>query len=141
MAETGHLVFATLHTNSAVQSVNRIINVFPPHQQPQIRQVLSFTLQAVVSQQLIPKSYEVGRVLACEVMIPTMAIRSLIREDKIHQIYSAMQSGQEETGMQTMNQSLMSLVKAGYLSKADAIEHSTMPEEIQKLLMMIKDAR
>jgi twitching motility protein PilT len=134
MAETGHLVFATLHTNSAVQSINRMINVFPPHQQPQVRQVLSFTLQAIVSQQLIPRSYEPGRCLATEVMIPTMAIRNLIREDKIHQIYSAMQSGQDETGMCTMNQSLYTLVKGGILSKQDAVEHSNMPEELAKQL-------
>jgi twitching motility protein PilT len=137
MAETGHLVFATLHTNNAVQSVNRIINVFPPHQQPQIRQVLSFTLQCVVSQQLIPKSYEPGRVLSAEVMVPNMAIRSLIREDKIHQIYSSMQAGQEETGMQTMNQSLVHLVRAGHLSKQDALEASSMPEEMTKLLQLM----
>ena len=83
MAETGHLVFGTLHTNSAVQSINRVINVFPPHQQTQVRQLLSFTLQAVMSQQLIPKSFEPGRLLSCEVMIPTMAVRNLIREDKM----------------------------------------------------------
>ncbi len=134
MAETGHLVFATLHTNSAVQSVNRMINVFPPHQQPQIRQVLSFSLQAIVSQQLIPKSFEPGRCMACEVLIPSMGIRNLIREDKIHQIYSAMQAGQDETGMRTMNQSLLTLVRGGLLSKQDAIEFSTQPEEITKIL-------
>jgi twitching motility protein PilT len=134
MAETGHLVFSTLHTNSAVQSINRIINVFPAHQQPQIRQVLSFTLQAIVSQQLIPKSYEAGRTMACEVMIPNMAVRNLIREDKIHQIYSSMQSGQDDTGMQTMNQSITELVKKGILSKTDALEHSSFPEELQKIL-------
>jgi twitching motility protein PilT len=133
MAETGHLVFATLHTNSAVQSVNRIINVFPPHQQPQIRQVLSFTLQAIVSQQLIPKSFESGRTMSCEVMLPTAAIRNLIREDKIHQIYSSMQAGQEETGMQTMNQSLSVLVRSGVLSKSDALDHSMVPDELQKM--------
>jgi twitching motility protein PilT len=132
MAETGHLVFATLHTNSAVQSVNRMINVFPPHQQPQIRQLLSFTLQAIVSQQLIPKSFEPGRTVACEVLLPTAAIRNLIREDKIHQIYSSMQSGQDETGMQTMNQSLLSLVKMGTLSKADALNYSQVPDELAK---------
>jgi twitching motility protein PilT len=132
MAETGHLVFATLHTNSAVQSVNRMINVFPPHQQPQIRQLLSFTLQAIVSQQLIPKSFESGRTVACEVLLPTAAIRNLIREDKIHQIYSSMQSGQDETGMQTMNQSLLLLVKAGVLSKADALNYSQVPDELAK---------
>ncbi|MBI2712032.1 MAG: PilT/PilU family type 4a pilus ATPase [Bdellovibrio sp.] len=134
MAETGHLVFATLHTNGAVQSINRIINVFPPHQQGQVRQVLSFTLQAVVSQMLIPKSSGGGRCMACEVMIPTMGIRNLIREDKIHQIYSAMQTGQEASGMQTMNQSLVALVKDGSLSKQDAIDNSSLPEELSKSL-------
>lgn len=132
MAETGHLVFATLHTNSAVQSVNRMINVFPPHQQPQIRQLLSFTLQAIVSQQLIPRSYEPGRTVACEVLLPTVAIRNLIREDKIHQIYSSMQSGQDVTGMQTMNQSLFSLVRTGMLSKEDALSYSHIPDELAK---------
>src|SRR4051812_8465078 len=141
MAETGHLVFGTLHTNSAVQSVNRIINVFPPHQQPQIRQVLSFSLQAIVSQTLIPKSFESGRVMACELMIPSMAIRNLIREDKIHQIYSSMQSGQEDSGMSTMNQSLVLLVKSGQLSKQDAIEHSTMPEELVKQLSAVQERK
>jgi twitching motility protein PilT len=141
IAETGHLVFATLHTNSAVQSVNRIVNVFPPHQQMQIRLELSFTLQAIVCQQLIPKSFEPGRVLACEVLIPNMAVRTMIREDKIHQIYSAMQSGQEDSGMQTMNQALISLVKLGVLSKQDALEHSTVPEELAKLLVSVQDKR
>lgn len=141
MAETGHLVFATLHTNSAVQSINRIINVFPPHQQGQIRQVLAFTLQAVVSQQLIPRSFEPGRAMACEVLIPNMAIRSMIREDKLHQIYSSMQAGQEETGMQTMNQSLALLVRTGALSKQDALEASTMPEEMIKILSAIPDRK
>jgi len=134
MAETGHLVFGTLHTNGAVQSINRIINVFPPHQQTQIRQVLSFSLQAVVSQQLVAKSFSAGRVMACEVMIPTMGIRNLIREDKIHQIYSSMQTGQDDTGMLTMNQSLVSLVRQGHISKEAAIEHSNVPDEIIKLL-------
>lgn len=141
MAETGHLVFATLHTNGAIQSINRIINVFPPHQQTQIRQVLSFTLQGIVSQQLISKSYESGRTMACEVMIPTLAIRNLIREDKIHQIYSSMQAGQDETGMSTMNQNLTKLVSQGVLSKADAIEHSPMPDELVKILASIQERR
>src|SRR5262249_34968636 len=136
--ETGHLVFGTLHTNNAVQSINRVINVFPPHQQTQVRQLLSFTLQGIASQMLIPKSFEPGRVMGCEILIPTMAIRNLIREDKIHQIYSAMQSGQEDTGMMTMNQSLIAHVKAGMLSKADAIESSTMAEEIAKMLMSVQ---
>ena len=141
MAETGHLVFATLHTNSAVQSINRMINVFPPYQQTQVRQVLSFTLQAIMSQQLIPKSNEPGRVIACELMIPTAAIRNLIREDKIHQIYSSMQSGRDESGMITMNQSLMSLARAGSLTKQDALEFSTVPDEIAKLLASIPDRK
>ncbi|MBN22294.1 MAG: type IV pili twitching motility protein PilT [Bdellovibrionaceae bacterium] len=134
MAETGHLVFGTLHTNNAVQSINRVINVFPPHQQPQVRQVLSFTLQAILSQQLIPTHSGKGRVMAAELMIPNMAIRNLIREDKLHQIYSMMQSGQGKSGMQTMNQSLVSLVQQGSISKQDAIEHSSVPEEIAKIL-------
>jgi twitching motility protein PilT len=138
MAETGHLVFATLHTNNALQSINRIINVFPPHQQGQIRQVLSFTLQATISQQLVPKSYEPGRVLACEVMIATPAIRNLIREDKIHQVYSAMQAGQDETGMQTMNQSLTLHVRNGLLSKEDALEYSPVPEELVKMIALVE---
>ena len=141
LAETGHLVFATLHTNNAVQSINRVINVFPPHQQPQTRQVLSFVLQAVMSQGLIPKSYGPGRCMAYELLIPNMAIRNLIREDKLHQVYSSMQSGQDDSGMQTMNQSLVTLVKQGVISKQDAIENSTMPEELAKYLAAIPDKR
>jgi twitching motility protein PilT len=141
MAETGHLVFATLHTNSAVQSVNRMINVFPPHQQQQIRQLLSFTLQAIVSQQLIPKSFESGRTVACEVLIPTAAIRNLIREDKIHQIYSSMQSGQDETGMQTMNQSLFTLVKQRILSREDALNYSQVPDELAKTFSLAAEKK
>lgn len=134
MAETGHVVFGTLHTNNAVQTINRMINVFPPHQQAQIRQVVSFTLQAVLSQQLIPKSYTPGRVMACELLIPNMAIRNLIREDKVHQIYSMMQAGQGESGMQTMTQHLIRLVKGGVLSKEDALQFTTMPEELARAL-------
>ncbi len=141
MAETGHLVFGTLHTNGAVQSINRVINVFPSHQQTQVRQVLSFTLQAVVSQMLIPKSFAPGRCMSCEVLIPTMGIRNLIREDKIHQIYSSMQTGQDETSMQTMNQSLAGLVRNGSLSKADAIENSFNQDEIIKLLLNVQEKR
>lgn len=138
MAETGHLVFGTLHTNNAVQTINRVINVFPPHQQGQVRQLLSFTLQAVLSQQLVPKSFDPGRVAVSELLIPTMGIRNLIREEKIHQIYSAMQSGREETGMQTMNQSLHKLVQMRVLSKKDALEHSVMPEELVKMLSAVE---
>ncbi len=138
MAETGHLVFGTLHTNSAVQSINRIINVFPAHQQAQVRQVLSFTLQAIVSQQLIPRSTAPGRAMACEVMIPNAAIRNLIREDKIHQLYSSMQTGQDETGMRTMNQSLAELVKTGILTKTEAMEASFMPDELSKMIATVR---
>jgi twitching motility protein PilT len=134
MAETGHLVFGTLHTNSAVQSVYRIVNVFPPHQQPQIRQLLAFVLQAAISQQLIPKSTGPGRALAMEILIPNNAIRNLIREDKMHQIYSSMQAGQGESGMQTMNQSLMRLVQMNALSKQDALDVSFVPDELAKML-------
>ena len=136
MAETGHLVFGTLHTNSAVQSINRIINVFPPHQQPQVRQVMSFTLQAILSQQLVENSYTPGRTLAAELMIPNMGIRNLIREDKLHQVYSMMQTGQDLSGMVTMNQSLFRLVKKGVLSKEDSLKYSTMPEEMAKMLTL-----
>jgi twitching motility protein PilT len=132
LAETGHLVFGTLHTNSAVQSINRVINVFPPHQQVQVRNVLSFTLQGIVSQQLISRSLGPGRVMACEVLVPTTAIRNLIREDKIHQVYTAMQTGQEQSGMITMNQSLSQLVRTGQLTKEEAFEHSPMPDELIK---------
>jgi twitching motility protein PilT len=134
MAETGHLVFATLHTNSAVQSINRLINVFPPHQQPQVRAVLSFTLQAIVCQQLLPTAKGTGRVMACEILIPSLAIRNLIREDKIHQIYSMMQAGQDATGMSTMNQSLAHLVRQGGITKKDALAHSTIPDELVKMI-------
>ncbi len=138
MAETGHLAFGTLHTNSAIQSLNRVINVFPPHQQTQVRQLLSFTLQCIVAQQLVPTADGKGRVAAHEIFIPNMAIRNLIREDKLHQIYGLMQSGQEDTGMQTMNQSLLLHVKAGRITKEMAIEMSPVPEEISKQLLALK---
>lgn len=141
MAETGHLVFATLHTNGAVQSISRLIGVFPPHQQNQIRQLLAQTLQAVLSQQLISKVSGAGCAMALELLIPNVAIRNLIREDKIHQIYSMMQSGQESSGMQTLNQSLAQLVRQGVISKGDALAHSTTPEELSKMLMAIADRK
>lgn len=133
ISETGHLVFATLHTNTAVQTVNRIIDVFPPHQQPQIRTQLSFILEGILSQQLLPKEGG-GRTLALEVLIPTHAIRNLIREDKIHQIYSQMQLGQKDTGMQTMNQSLVDLVKKGVISPDNGLARATDLEEFKGLL-------
>ncbi len=133
-AETGHLVFGTMHTNSAVATIARIINVFPPHQQPQIRQLLASTLCAVMTQQLIPNSGRPGRSAALELMIPTIAIRNLIREDKAHQIYGVMQSGQGTSGMQTMNQAIVELIKRGNLTKADGMAYSLMPEELQKMI-------
>ena len=134
ISETGHLVFATLHTNSAVQSINRVIDVFPPHQQPQIRAQLSFVLQAVVSQILLPTADGKGRVLACEVMIPNHAVRNLIREDKVHQIYSVMQMGQGKSGMQTMNQSLYELYTRGQISVEEAFMRSSDAAELQSMI-------
>lgn len=134
IAETGHLVFGTLHTNSCIQTINRVVNVFPAHQQPQIRTLLSFVLQGVVSQQLLPKSFEPGRCLGMEVLVPTAAIRNLIREDKVHQIYSQMQIGQDKTGMMTMNQTIKKHVDAGIIDTDTAMSYSTNPEELGKQL-------
>jgi twitching motility protein PilT len=134
VAETGHLTLATLHTNSAVQTINRIIDVFPPHQQEQIRVQLSFVLEGILAQQLIPRKNGKGRALAVELLVPNPAIRNLIREDKIHQIYSMMQTGQGKFGMQTMNQSLFELFSKGYLSYEDAISRSSVPEELITML-------
>jgi len=134
IAETGHLVFATLHTNSAVQTVNRIVDAFPAHQQSQIRAQLSFVLEAVISQQLLPRADGKGRVLAAELMISTPAIRNLIREDKIHQIYSQMQVGQAKHGMQTMNQALYMLFSRKLISLDDALGWSMDPEELRQMM-------
>ncbi len=134
ISETGHLTLATLHTNTAVQTINRIVDVFPPHQQDQIRVQLSFVLEGIISQQLIPKKSGQGRVLALEILIPNPAIRNLIREDKIHQIYSMMQTGQAKFGMQTMNQSLLELYTKGLISYEDAIGRSPVPEEMITML-------
>ncbi|MEK7238932.1 MAG: type IV pilus twitching motility protein PilT [Nitrospirota bacterium] len=134
VSETGHLTFATLHTNSAVQTINRIIDVFPAHQQDQVRVQLSFVLEGIISQQLIPKRTGTGRVLALEILIPTLAIRNLIREDKVHQIYSMMQAGQTKFSMQTMNQSLFDLYTKGLLSYEDALGKSPVPEEMVNML-------
>lgn len=133
-AETGHLTFATLHTNSCMETISRIIDVFPPHQQQQIRTQLSFVLEGVLAQQLIPKVGGKGRALAMEVMIPNPAIRNLIREDKTQQIYSLMQVGQAKFGMQTMNQSLFSLVERHLISLEDAMERSHNPDEFRQML-------
>ncbi len=134
ISETGHLVFATLHTNSAISSINRIIDVFPPHQQAQIRSKLSFVLQGVMTQQLIPRMGAPGRALALEVMIPNAAIRNLIRDEKIQQIYSQMQMGQDKFGMQTLNQSLFSLYSKKMISQDEAMDRSQEPDELRMMM-------
>jgi len=134
IAETGHLTFGTLHTNSCAQTINRIIDVFPSHQQPQIRAQLSFVLEGVICQQLVSKANGQGRNLALEVMVPNPAIRNLIREDKIHQIYSTMQTGQSKFGMQTMNQSLMELYQRQQITHDEAMGRSSHPEELAAML-------
>lgn len=134
VAETGHLVFATLHTNSAVETINRIIDIFPSYQQSQVRAQLSFVLQGVLCQSLIPKATGHGRVMAMEIMIPNTAIRNLIREDKLHQIYSIMQVGQETHGMQTLNQSLASLYIRRVISFEEAMGTSSDTDELTVLI-------
>ena len=137
-AETGHLVFATLHTNSAPETINRIVDVFPPTQQEQVRTQLSVALQGVISQTLIKRKDGKGRVLAMEIMIPNAAIRNLIRENKIPQIYSTMQMGQAESGMITMNQSIVALYKKGLISYEAALEASNDKKTLQRELDKIK---
>ena len=134
IAETGHLTFATLHTNSAAQSINRIIDVFPPHQQSQVRAQLSFVLEGIMCQALLPTASGQGRALAIEIMVPNAAIRNLIREDKVHQIYSAMQVGQLQYGMQTFNQSLASLVNKRQIAQDLALAMSSNPDELRDML-------
>ncbi|MGD0210008.1 MAG: type IV pilus twitching motility protein PilT [Desulfomonilia bacterium] len=134
ISETGHLVFATLHTNSAVQTVNRVVDAFPAHQQSQVRAQMAFVLEAVIAQQLIPRLDGKGRVLSAEVMITTPAIRNLIREDKIHQIYSQMQVGQTKHGMQTMNQSLLNLYMRKLITLDDSLGRSMDPEELRQMM-------
>lgn len=133
IGETGHLVFATLHTSDTVQSINRIIDVFPPHQQQQIRTQISFVLQAVLSQMLLPKAYSGGRVAAIEVLIPNAAVRNLVREEKIQQIYSVMQTG-TESGMQTMNQALFSLYQKQLVSYNEIMASSLDPKDLQRMV-------
>jgi len=135
VAETGHLCFGTLHTNSAVQSINRIVDVFPSHQQSQVRAVLSFVLEGVVTQTLIPKASGSGRCLAAEVMVPNAAIRNLIREDKLHQIYSQMQIGQSKFGMQTMNQALCELYLRKQITLDECIGHSSEVDELKTMIL------
>jgi twitching motility protein PilT len=133
IAETGHLTFGTLHTNSAMQTINRIIDIFPSGQQGQIRTQLSLVLEGIVCQTLLPKIGG-GRVVALEIMIPTPAIRNLIREDKIHQIYSSMQTGQEKVGMQTMNQCLATLYQRKQVTLEHVLEKSSNRDELQDLI-------
>src|SRR3569623_768567 len=135
VAETGHLCFGTLHSNSAVQSINRIVDVFPSHAQSQIRAVLSFVLEGVVTQTLIPKAAGSGRALAAEVMVPNPAIRNLIREDKLHQIYSQMQIGQSKFGMQTMNQALCDLYLRKVISLEECIGHTSEVDELKTMIL------
>jgi twitching motility protein PilT len=132
-AETGHLVFATLHTQDTAQTIDRIIDVFPPHQQGQVRVQLSVALQGIMTQQLLPTADGSGRVVACEVLVPNPAVRNLIREGKTHQIYSVLQTG-SALGMQTMDASLVALTREGKITQQLAESRSTTPDELRRLL-------
>jgi len=134
IAETGHLTFGTLHTNSAAQTINRIIDIFPAGQQSQIRTQLSLVLEGIVCQALLPKADGRGRVASLEIMVPTPAIRNLIRDDKVHQIYGAMQTGQEKFGMQTANQSLASLYMKKLITLETALGSSSNKDELQEMI-------
>ena len=134
IAETGHLTFGTLHTNSAAQTINRIIDIFPANQQAQIRTQLSLVLEGIVCQSLLPRSDGQGRVCALEILVPTAAIRNLIRDDKVHQIYGAMQTGQEKMGMQTANQSLASLYQKRLITLETAMGASSNRDELQDMI-------
>ncbi|MEZ5306060.1 MAG: type IV pilus twitching motility protein PilT [Pyrinomonadaceae bacterium] len=134
IAETGHLTFATLHTNSAASTINRIIDVFPAGQQAQIRTQLSLVLEGIMCQSLLPKMSGDGRAMALEVLVPNSAIRNLIREDKIHQIYSMMQTGQDKFGMQTFNQALATLFQQKMISLDVAMQRTSNPDELKELI-------
>jgi twitching motility protein PilT len=134
LAETGHLTMATLHTNSAAQTITRIIDAFPAHQQSQIRTQLSLVLEGIITQALIPKASGTGRCAALEILVATPAIRNLIRDDKIHQIYGTMQAGQEKLGMQTMNQSLARLYEKRMITRDAALSTSSHRDELLALL-------
>src|SRR6201991_903004 len=134
IAETGHLTFGTLHTNSASSTINRIIDVFPAHQQPQIRAQLSMVLEGILCQSLLAKIGGQGRVMAMEILIPNPAVRNLIREDKIHQIYSMMQTGQDKFGMQTFNQALASLYHKRVITLETAMQRSSNADELKELI-------
>jgi len=134
IAETGHLTFGTLHTNSASSTINRIIDVFPAHQQPQIRAQLSLVLEGIMCQSLLPKADGKGRVMCMEILVPNAAVRNLVREDKIHQIYSAMQSGQDKFGMQTFNQALATAYFQKQISLEMALLRSSNQDELQEMI-------
>ncbi len=134
IAETGHLTFATLHTNSAYSTINRIIDVFPSGQQAQVRTQLSLVLEGILCQSLLPKASNDGRVMALEILVPNSAIRNLIREDKIHQIYSMMQTGQDKFGMQTFNQALATLYAKRQISLEVAMQRSSNADELRDLI-------
>jgi twitching motility protein PilT len=134
IAETGHLTLATLHTNSAAQTINRIIDIFPANQQSQIRTQLSLVLEGIVCQALLPRADGKGRVVSLEIMVPTPAIRNLIRDDKVHQIYGAMQAGQEKLGMQTANQSLATLYLKRQITLETALSASSLKDELQEMI-------
>jgi twitching motility protein PilT len=134
IAETGHLTFATLHTNSAAQTINRIIDIFPANQQAQIRTQLSLVLEGIVCQALLPRADGKGRVVSLEIMVQTPAIRNLIRDDKIHQIYGSMQTGQEKLGMQTANQSLATLYMKRLITLETALAASSLKDELQEMI-------
>ena len=133
-AETGHLVFATLHTQDCPQTIDRMVDVFPPYQQEQIRVMIAATLEGIVTQQLLPCLGGKGRVAACEVLVPNPAVRNLIREGKTHQLYTVMQTGGQQ-GMQTMNASLADLVRGGRITKDLALRRSSTPEDLERLLL------
>src|SRR5712691_1332236 len=134
IAETGHLTFATLHTNSASSTINRIIDVFPSHQQPQIRAQLSMVLEGILCQALLPRAGGSGRAMALEILVPNTAIRNLIREDRVHQIYSMMQTGQDKYGMQTFNQALATLYHKRQITLEVAIQRSSNVDELKELI-------
>jgi twitching motility protein PilT len=134
IAETGHLTFGTLHTNSASSTINRIIDVFPSHQQSQVRAQLSLVLEGILCQALLPRADVRGRVMAMEILIPNPAVRNLIREDKVHQLYSTMQSGQDKFGMQTFNQALFSLYQQRLITLETALSRSSIVDELQDMI-------
>ncbi|MBI4460408.1 MAG: type IV pilus twitching motility protein PilT [Acidobacteria bacterium] len=134
IAETGHLTFGTLHTNSAASTINRVVDVFPSHQQPQVRAQMSLVLEGIMCQALLPRASGSGRAMALEILVPNAAIRNLIREDKIHQIYSAMQAGQEKYGMQTFNQALATLYFQKMINLETALLRSHNADELQDMI-------